>query len=84
MTRKRNFNTAVTKAVAYIRTSSAANVGPDKDSDQRQRQAIIAYTKSAELELVGEFTDAAVSGADHIETRPGFTAMLAYIASPCL
>ena len=24
---------------------------------------------------------AAVSGADHIETRPGFTAMLAYIAS---
>ena len=30
---------------------------------------------------MGEFTDAAVSGADHIETRPGFTAMLAYIAS---
>ena len=27
-----------------------------------------------------EFNDAAVSGADHIETRPGFTAMLAYIA----
>ena len=32
-------------------------------------------------ELVGEFNDAAVSGADHIETRPGFAAMLAYIAS---
>jgi DNA invertase Pin-like site-specific DNA recombinase len=30
---------------------------------------------------VGEFNDAAVSGADHIETHPGFTAMLAYIAS---
>jgi DNA invertase Pin-like site-specific DNA recombinase len=30
---------------------------------------------------VGEFNDAAVSGADHIETRPRFTAMLAYIAS---
>jgi DNA invertase Pin-like site-specific DNA recombinase len=73
--------TATTKAVAYIRTSSAANVGPEKDSDKRQQQAIIAYAKSARLELVGEFTDAAVSGADHIETRPGFTAMLAYIAS---
>ena len=58
-----------------------ANVGADKDSDKRQRQAIAAFAKRSGLELVGEFTDAAVSGADHIETRPGFTAMLAYIAS---
>jgi hypothetical protein len=28
------------EAVAYIRTSSAANVGADKDSDKRQRAAI--------------------------------------------
>ena len=69
------------KAVAYIRTSSAANVGTDKDSDKRQRAAIAAFAERSGLELVGEFTDAAVSGADHIETRPGFTAMLAYIAS---
>jgi hypothetical protein len=27
------------KAVTYIRTSSAANVGADKDSDKRQRHA---------------------------------------------
>ena len=27
-----------TKAVAYLRTSSAANVGADKDSEKRQRQ----------------------------------------------
>jgi DNA invertase Pin-like site-specific DNA recombinase len=40
-----------------------------------------AFAKRSGLKLVGEFTDAAVSGADHIETRPGFTAMLAYIAS---
>ena len=32
-------------------------------------------------ELVAEFNDAAVSGADHIEARPGFAAMLANIAS---
>jgi DNA invertase Pin-like site-specific DNA recombinase len=69
------------KAVAYIRTSSAANVGTDKDSDKRQRQAIAAFAKQAGHELVGEFNDAAVSGADHIETRPGFAAMLAHIAS---
>jgi len=28
------------QAVAYLRTSSAANVGADKDSGERQRQAI--------------------------------------------
>lgn len=70
-----------TKAVAYIRTSSAANVGADKDSDKRQRAAIEAFAKRSGLELVGEFNDAAVSGADHIETRPGFAAMLAHLAS---
>jgi len=41
------------KAVAYIRTSSAANVGTDKDSDKRQRDAITAYTKRSGLEIVG-------------------------------
>ena len=77
----RNSKAPKVKAVAYIRTSSAANVGADKDSDMRQRQAIAAFAKQAGHELVGEFNDAAVSGADHIETRPGFAAMLAYIAS---
>jgi DNA invertase Pin-like site-specific DNA recombinase len=64
------------EAVAYIRTSSAANVGADKDSDRRQRAAIEGYAKRAGFELVSEFTDAAVSGADPIETRPGFSALL--------
>jgi DNA invertase Pin-like site-specific DNA recombinase len=58
-------------AIAYLRTSSATNVGADKDSDKRQRQAIEAYAKHAGHELVGEFYDKAVSGADPIETRPG-------------
>jgi DNA invertase Pin-like site-specific DNA recombinase len=64
------------EAVAYIRTSSAANVGADKDSDKRQRAAIDGFAKRAGFVLVGEFTDAAVSGADPIETRPGFSALL--------
>jgi Resolvase, N terminal domain len=53
--------------VAYLRTSSAANVGADKDSDRRQREAITAFASRAGYELVGEFYDAAVSGADPID-----------------
>lgn len=68
-------------AIAYLRTSSATNVGADKDSDKRQRQAIEAYARHAGHELVGEFYDKAVSGADPIETRPGFAAMLERIES---
>jgi hypothetical protein len=34
-------------AVAYLRTSSAANVGADKDSEKRQRKAIADYAKTA-------------------------------------
>ncbi|HEY8566545.1 MAG TPA: recombinase family protein [Beijerinckiaceae bacterium] len=64
------------KAVAYLRTSSAANVGADKDSHKRQRQAIDAYARGAGIEIVAEFYDAAVSGADPVSTRPGFADML--------
>src|SRR5215208_1503573 len=63
-------------AIAYLRTSSAANVGADKDSDRRQREAIAAFGRRAGYEIVAEFYDAAVSGADPIDTRPGFAAML--------
>src|SRR5712672_746102 len=64
------------EAVAYIRTSSAANVGADKDSDKRQRAAIGGFAKRAGFALVDEFTDAAVRGTDPIEVRPGFAALL--------
>lgn len=68
-------------AVAYIRTSSAANVGTDKDSDKRQRAAIEGFAKRAGFDLVNEFNDAAVSGADPIESRAGFAALLDRIES---
>src|SRR6185437_5654374 len=61
-------------AVAYLRTSSAANVGPDKDSDKRQRAAIEAFARRAGFTIVGEYYDAAVSGADPVDKRVGFTA----------
>jgi DNA invertase Pin-like site-specific DNA recombinase len=63
-------------ALAYYRTSSAANVGVDKDSEKRQRQAIEGFAKRAGFEVVGEFYDAAVSGADPIQDRPGFASLL--------
>src|SRR5262249_52948983 len=68
------------KAIAYLRTSSAANVGTDKDSDKRQRAAIAAFAKARGYQIVEEFYDAAVSGADPINERPGFKAMLDRIA----
>jgi DNA invertase Pin-like site-specific DNA recombinase len=68
------------EAVAYLRTSSATNVGGDKDSDKRQRVAIQAFAKAHGYTLVDEFYDAAVSGADPINERAGFKAMLDRIA----
>jgi DNA invertase Pin-like site-specific DNA recombinase len=67
-------------ALAYLRTSSATNVGADKDSDERQRLAIKAFADRADYELVGERYDPAVSGADPIDARPGFGELLELIA----
>jgi DNA invertase Pin-like site-specific DNA recombinase len=67
-------------AVAYYRTSSAANVGADKDSERRQREAVVAYAKGAKLDVTAEFYDAAVSGADPVDIRENFVRMLAYCA----
>ena len=74
-------STDKTKAIAYLRTSSASNVGADKDSDKRQRAAITAFAKAYGYELVAEYYDAAVSGADPVVERPGFKAMLDRIAA---
>jgi DNA invertase Pin-like site-specific DNA recombinase len=64
-----------------MRTSSAANVGMDKDSEKRQRAAIEGFVKRAGFEIVDWFYDPAVSGADPIEVRPGFSALLDRIES---
>jgi DNA invertase Pin-like site-specific DNA recombinase len=63
-------------AVAYLRTSSATNVGSDKDSEKRQRAAISSFAKQAGYLLVDEFSDPGVSGADPIVDRPGFGELL--------
>src|SRR6476660_6166104 len=81
MREKREMANRFQPAVAYLRTSSASNVGADKDSDQRQRAAIEAFAKSAGFTLVGEYYDKAVSGPDRIDQRPGFGEMLRRLAA---
>ncbi|MEY9594434.1 DNA invertase Pin-like site-specific DNA recombinase [Bradyrhizobium yuanmingense] len=67
------------QAVAYLRTSSAANV--DGDSQIRQLVAIRAYAKAAGIEIVGTYTDDAVRGDNSIENRPGFAEMMQRLLS---
>src|SRR4249919_2727667 len=69
------------EAIGYLRTSSATNVGGDKDSEKRQRTAIQTFADRAGIEIVEWYYDAAVSGADAIDSRPGFAAALERIAS---
>ncbi len=66
-------------AVAYMRTSSATNVGQDKDSEKRQRAAIRAYARSNGIKVIEWFYDEAVSGSDPLEVREGFKALLDYM-----
>ena len=71
----------IAAAVAYLRTSSATNVGQDKDSHRRQLEAITAYAKRMGITIhEPPFYDAAVSGADPIHERSGFAQMLAFLA----
>jgi hypothetical protein len=59
-----------TVAPAYLRTSSATNVGEDKDSQKRQLAAIERFAKRHGFILIGTFSDDAVSGEDDIASRP--------------
>jgi phosphoglycolate phosphatase-like HAD superfamily hydrolase len=73
MTRQRKQRENV---VAYMRTSSAASAGVDKDSEAWQRVAIEAFAKRSGATIVDWFYDPAASDADPIEARPGFSALL--------
>ena len=70
----------LTEAVAYFRTSSETNVGADKDTLKRQREAVLKFAVAASYEVVAEYTDDGVRGADPVDERPGFAAMLKHIA----
>jgi hypothetical protein len=72
-------NKKVMKAVAHLGTPSRTNIGADKDRDKRQRAAIDAYAKASGYAVIDTYYDAAVSGADPVVDRPGFTRY----SSPC-
>lgn len=74
-------NDSIDKAFAYYRTSSATNVGEDKDSYARQKSAVETYACANEIAIAGEFYDKAVKGVDAIADRPAFQAMLQAIAA---
>jgi DNA invertase Pin-like site-specific DNA recombinase len=76
MKKKKNSRHVPEPAVAYFRTSSAANVGEDKDSLKRQRTVVETFAARQAFRVVGDFYDSAVSGGDPIEDRPGFAALL--------
>ena len=69
-------NTPMEHALGYLRTSSIANVGEDKDSDKRQRAAIETGAARAGYQIVDWFYDAGVSGEVEIADRTGFAEML--------
>ena len=64
--------------VAYFRTSSAGNVGNDKDSKKRQQYSVNSYAQSKGLVVVSEFYDKGVSGTLDVLNRPSFMDMLNY------
>ena len=60
-----------TNAVAYFRTSTDTNIGAGKDTLLRQREAVEKFARAAGYEIVAEYFDADVKGADPIEiARP--------------
>jgi len=79
MVNNRNSRKKPITAVAYFRTSSATNVGEGKDSLKRQREAVESFAKHNGYQVIEAYYDAAVSGADRIDQREGFTTLLAYI-----
>ncbi len=69
-----------TPAIAYLRTSSATNVGADKDSEQRQRAAITGFAKANGYVVEAEFLRCCGERCRSGGRRPGFLAMLQRIA----
>jgi DNA invertase Pin-like site-specific DNA recombinase len=55
-------------------------VGEEKDTLKRQRAAVSTFAKSAGYHIVDEYSDDGVKGADPVDQRAGFAAMLNHIA----
>lgn len=74
------FNSDTRQAVGYLRAMSTLGRSQDADSETRQRVAVALCAQEMGLSVIDWFVDPAFAGADPIETRKGFTALLARIA----
>jgi hypothetical protein len=63
-------------AFGYLRTSSATNVGDDKDSDKRQKAAIEGAATASGHYVKQWFYDADVKGETPVNERPALMLML--------
>ena len=63
------------RAVAYMRVSTAGQAGEDAFGLDAQREQIVEYCKSNDIQIVDWFIDEGVSGAD--EHKPGLDAIVA-------
>jgi DNA invertase Pin-like site-specific DNA recombinase len=78
MTLKAMARKDLTKAIAYLRTSSRTNAGEGKDSPVRQREAIDEFAKANGYEIVAQYYDV-TSGENSIDDRPEFARMIEHI-----
>lgn len=67
------------KAAAYLRVSGFGQA--DGDGFDRQRDAVNRYAKAVGFDVVGEWTDAGVSGKTELADRAGLAALLDRIDS---
>ena len=79
----------MTRCVTYTRTSSATNIGEDKDSRSRQLEHCRRHATAKRYTNCAIFDDPAVSGTDPLIARKGFVAMVHFcqnekVASPDL
>lgn len=63
-----------TKAVSYLRVSGQGQV--QGDGFPRQREAVAKYAAAAGLDLVHEYRDEGVCGANELADRPGLAELL--------
>ena len=68
------------RVVAYLRTSSNANAGENKDSYARQLQACKRYASGHNMDLKDRdvYYDKGMSGSTHVATRPQFELLLGH------
>lgn len=67
---------SATRAIAYLRVSSAGQAKDGRDGLPRQREAIQAWCMAARAILLEEHVDAGVSGAKALGDRPGLSLAL--------